>query len=289
LAGLTGGILLFFYPVLFYAAGTLYPQTVGAFFFLLIIYLLIDSGKLPVGRSLPGGLLFGFLILLIPNFIFSLVLTVLWVGFYKKNVKAAFIVLFSAFLVIGFWSVRNYTIFKTFFFISTNSGLNLLLGNSENTKANSGADTDIGKYERETMAMDEVEQDAYYRTRAVEFILNNKTLTIKRYILKWVNYFGFSTGLKTQSEYSAWKDFIIFLTYGFLILLFGIRVFYYKRFPFQPFEIYIISLYFLNACFQAIFFTRIRFRLPFDYLLIAAVAIFIQRLYTSWKAKNGTG
>lgn len=41
----------------------------------------------------------------------------------------------------------------------------------------------------------------------------------------------------------------------------------------------IISLYGCNALVSAVVFTRIRFCLPFDYLLIAFVAIFLERFF----------
>jgi hypothetical protein len=46
----------------------------------------------------------------------------------------------------------------------------------------------------------------------------------------------------------------------------------------DPFERLLTFIYVSNAFYQAIFFTRIRFRLPFEYLLIAMAAIFIAKL-----------
>lgn len=46
----------------------------------------------------------------------------------------------------------------------------------------------------------------------------------------------------------------------------------------SPLERYLLALYLLDALIQAVFFTRIRFRLPFDLLLIALDALFLSYL-----------
>ena len=53
----------------------------------------------------------------------------------------------SSICVIGLWSIRNYYVFNSFVFVSTNGGFNLLLGNSKNTEPNLGVNTDISQYE----------------------------------------------------------------------------------------------------------------------------------------------
>jgi uncharacterized membrane protein YfcA len=60
-----------------------------------------------------------------------------------------------------------------------------------------------------------------------------------------------------------------------LLLLFIVRVARRKRYPLSAFEVLLAWLYVSSAFIYAIFHTRIRYRLPVDYALIALVAMFI--------------
>ena len=184
--------------------------------------------------------------------------------------------------LIGVWCIRNYNVFDSFVFISSNSGLNLLLGNSENTTPNAGVTVDISKYTSfaDTAQFNEIERDAYYRAEAIKFILNHKLHTVKLYGLKFLNYFNYRNELWNKAEASSLRDFVMLVTYGPLLLLFGLRILLLKYFVPSKFEVLLIILYFSSALFHAIFFTRIRFRLPFDFLLIGIVALFLQDILT---------
>lgn len=286
-AGLIGAGLVVCYPVLFYAAGTLYPQILGALLFLLILFLLSQWRINSIVPFILVGLIFGYLILVIPNFVFSLLVVVFWVVFSQRKirVKAALIITFVAFLVVALWSARHYKVFNSFVFVATNSGYNLLLGNSENTTSNSGVNVDISKYSVNITGMDEVELDSYYRSKAIEFVCKNKLQATKLYFLKVINNFNFCNELATKTEVSSKKNVIMILTYGPLLILFFLRMLSIRRFKPSTFELLLIILYLLNAFFSAIFFTRVRFRLPFDFLLIIIVAMYIYHLLST-KNKN---
>ena len=282
-AATLGAVFVVCYPVLFYTAGTLYPQTVASLLFLLLIYLLTGnatSHRLP----LLCGLLFGYLILTIPTFIFALFVFAIWSWFSKKVVgaKEFSVTLATALLIIGAWCARNYMVFDTFVFVSSNSGENLLRGNSENTTPNAGVTVDISEYATEAAQLNEIERDAYYRSKAIEFILGHKVHAVKLYVQKLLNYFNYRNELSTQSEASSAKDFLMLVTYGPLLLLFVCRILLVKLFRPSAFETLLISLYVSSALFAALFFTRIRFRLPFDFLLIMIVATFLRNAFRMW-------
>jgi len=292
-AGLISAILVLCYPVLFYASSLLIAQPIGAFLFLLILFILLRGKTLSVKSSILTGILFGYLILTIPYFIFSLVIIVLWILFSNSEgkVKTAVIVSIMAFLVISFWSVRNYAIFRSFVFVSTNSGKNLLIGNSENTNPNEGAyEEKISRYIPNSVDLNEAERDAYYRAKAIEFILKNKIEAFKLYLLKLLNYFNYRNELHGNVEdlTKKYKDIIMLVTYGPLLLVFMFRLVFLKKYNLSRSELLLIILYLSNAFFLAIFHTRIRFRLPFDFLLIGVVAMFIanQRVF-KWKINCG--
>ncbi|MCK4901671.1 MAG: glycosyltransferase family 39 protein, partial [Anaerolineales bacterium] len=79
LAGLIGAFLLVAYPVVFFTSGTLYPQILASVLFLLIFYLYTRSSS-HSWLYITCGVLFGFLILTIPTFIFVLFLFPVWLG-----------------------------------------------------------------------------------------------------------------------------------------------------------------------------------------------------------------
>jgi len=273
-----GVVLTLAYPVLFFTAGTLYPQTLAAFLLLLVLEI--------ITRETPGwwatllsGLLLGYLVLTVPTFIIVLFLVGIWLGVIKPaaNWRSALLALIVASLLIAGWTLRNHQVFDKYLFISTNSGENLLLGNNEQTTPNAGRTIDISAYMRVAESMNEVEADRYYRSVALEYIQTHKARTVWMYFLKFLNYFNYSNRLVTQVEGNSVRDLLMLFTYGPLLLLAVARVLSLRAYPLSRFEILLTLLYLAHGFVTALFFTRIRFRLPFDYLLIMLAAMFVSR------------
>jgi hypothetical protein len=237
-----------------------------------------------MGDYLFGGLAMGCLILTVPTFLFVLFMFALWLWFRPQPRKITGLLLMGAAAVflIGFWTVRNYASFGSFVFVSTNSGENLLLGNSENTTPNGGANVDISQYKAQTSGMNEAVRDRFYQSQAIEYIRSHKLQSIQRYFQKVLNYFNFRNELVTQTEASPSKDLVLLATYGPLLFLCAARLILIKRFKITPFEILLVALYGLNALFSAVFFTRIRFREPFDFLLVLIAALFLEKIIYAW-------
>ncbi|MFC1735013.1 glycosyltransferase family 39 protein [Candidatus Hydrogenedentota bacterium] len=291
LAATIGVLLVVCYPVLFYTAGTLYPQTIGTCMFLLIIQTLTKN-TVSWRDFIWSGLLFGLLVLTIPFFILVLLPFVAWFFLFNpaKRRKQVFLTVAIAFPIIFGWSGRNYLAFDSFVFVSANSGLMLLLGNSENTAANSGSTTDISAYraDAESKGLNPVERDKYFRSKAIEWILGHKIQAVKLYFQKFLNYFNYTNQLGTKSETSLFKDLLMLVTYGPLLLLFLFRILLTRRLAPSKFEGLLIILYMASAVFSAMFFPRIRYRLPFDFLLIAVVAIFMSNLLLGRREPQGS-
>ncbi len=285
IAGLIGVVLIIGYPVIFFTSGTLYPQILASVLFLLIIYIYTGESDKAWIYALCG-VLFGFLIITVPTFIFTLLLFPVWLGRKKKQFVGYLIMIGFALIILGLWGMRNYIQFNKIIFVSTNSGENLLLGNSENTTPNGGRTIDISKYSRVAASLDEVERDQYYRSAAFEYMRKNTSRSIQIYLLKVLNYFNFRNDLVTRSEGSQLRDILVLITYGFLLSAFILRIFLYKMFKITNFERNLIVLYVTSALFMAIFFTRIRFRIPYDFLLILIVALFIAKLVYRYLLKS---
>lgn len=123
-------LMFFGYPVLFYTAGTLYPQTLGGTLLVCTLYFLSRNTSISI---LGAGFSYGTLILTISLFALTLPIIALWPILLKRERRS--VVLVSLFIVVtvslvGAWTYRNYRVFERLVPISTNSGLNLLLGNS---------------------------------------------------------------------------------------------------------------------------------------------------------------
>ncbi len=271
-------VLILCYPVLFYSAGTLYPQTISATVFLLIVLLLLKAGH-SLRRFILPGILGGFLILACPFFTFMLVVTAAFLMCSKVVVswKGLVLMLLISALPAGAWSVRNYVVFDAFAYVSCNSGLNLLFGNSKDTTATTGARLDMSDYDREAadLGMNEVVRDAFYRTKAIEYMLHNKMRTVELYFKKFLNYFNYRNTLGAQKESSSLKDILMLMTYGPLLAAFVIRVLLLTRYKASSVEVLFIVVYLASALIYAAFITRIRLRLPFDVLMIGVVAAFL--------------
>jgi len=188
------------------------------------------------------------------------------------------IFLIAPFCAITPWSIRNSHQLGGFVLISSNSGLNLLIGNSENTTANSGVNVDISEFHKFAKGMDEVGRDRYFRLQALTWIRENPSRSVVLYAKKILNYFNFRNDLWLESEGTKIRWFISALAYYPLLILALIRLAFVKRWPFVAFEGWLFFFYFGNAFVSAIFFTRIRFRIPFDFLLVCIAAVFLARI-----------
>lgn len=282
-------ILITCYPVLLYTAGALYPQTMASALFLLALWLVFNAKEISWLRALSVGMVFGLLILTVPTFLCMLGVLAIWLikQHGKKGIELACYLILGTAVILTPWTVRNYSVFNTFVFVSTNGGYNLFLGNSENTGPNTGTNVEISEYmKRNTYynlkynIITEVEFDRICREEAWTYISNNKLQSLKMYGLKFLNYFNFwnEFATKNQKTGGGMKAVMMFLSYGAILSLLVARLLMTQRWPLDKKERLLLLLYVLNGAFMAIFFTRIRLRIPFDYLLIMINAGFLARL-----------
>jgi hypothetical protein len=174
-------------------------------------------------------------------------------------------------LPVAAWGVRNSLVLGYWVPLSTNSGLNLLLGNSPNTKADSGVNVDLS-YLPLPPSLDEVEVSRYYQAAAFGWVREHPGQAFALYWAKLAHYFAVSDQLATGSEVSASKRLVLGMTYAPLLAVLVGRCVWFRRFKWSPLDRLLVILYLTNGCLAAVFFTRVRFRLPFDLLLIALLA-----------------
>jgi 4-amino-4-deoxy-L-arabinose transferase-like glycosyltransferase len=276
-------VLIFGYPVLFYTAGTLYPQTIGGMFLLLALFYYWTPIS-TIKSIILTGLFLGLSILTIPTFLFVLPFLILFSLLTRKKTLSWMILLaVITFLTISPWTIRNYIVFDRVELVSSNFGTNFLIGNSEETTANNGPNAWTGMKEYVEKAndqhMNEFDRNKFYIISALNLIRNKPVHYGILYIQKVVNYFNFRNDLATKSESSTFKDLLMLISYGFLLLSVLLRIILLRTKSLSSLELFLLAMYLCSAFISAVVFTRIRYRLPFDYLLILLASISIERFY----------
>jgi hypothetical protein len=281
--------LILFYPVFLYAATTLYPQTIGGLL-LLTTLLLLSKAQRGLRHVVAAGVIYACLCLTIPAFLY---ITPFLLGSLlferrrptKSAVANALVLAASIVLTIAPWTIRNEIQFGTLIPISTNGGINLLVGNSAIARAN-GKPT-IAALGVECPPLlnppDEVELNREVTQCAITWITANPTAAARLYFAKLLNYFNFRSELATSTERKRWQDWLAFATYYPLLIVALLRLALARRYRMSSLEALLYAIYFGNAVLTAVFFTNLRFRIPFDLLLVTIDAAWLARLFCNDK------
>ncbi|MEK8085837.1 hypothetical protein WNB94_05440 [Aquabacterium sp. A3] len=270
-AWLAGGAALL-YPVWMYAASTLYPQIL-CMVLLLALVCLITRDDLRWKHIGLAGVLLGGLILVAPSFqliapFFAFFILFAQRGSVRRRWWQTVALAATAVIVVAPWIWRNYQVFDTFVPVSTNGSVNLLLGNSEFTEPNSGIYVNVDKYLAVAEHLPELEKARALQRFAVEWISQHPGDAAWLYAKKVLNYFNYKAdNVTTPGHLPSGKDLVMLLTYYPVLLVVVVRLMFHRRYPLSRVEWLMASIYFVNALLAAIFFTRLRFRLPFDGLL----------------------
>ena len=274
-------MLVICYPVLLYIAATLYPQTLTGFLFVLALWLTLRAPRTALLNGLTG-MVFGILILTVPTFLFTLVVVLVTARFFQIiRGRDVVVTILAAGIIVGAWTLRNAACFDRFVPVATNSGLNLLEGNNERATPLAAANVGMEPYYREAAqrGLDEFQRDVFYRTAAFTWIKTHPGDALILYIEKVANFFNIVNvySPQSQAQVSLWKQVVLAAGYLLLLGLLGWRLTSMKRYPLAPREKLFLVIYVLSAFTSAIFFSRIRHRLPYDYLIIAIVASNLSR------------
>jgi hypothetical protein len=279
--------LVICYPVLFYTSATLYPQTLSGFLFVVALTFTLVAPR-GLGLNLAAGFAFGALILDVPTFLFTLVV-VLGTARFLQIIRWRDVVLITvaAGLIVGTWTARNAVCFHRFVPIASNSGSNFLMGNNELAVAEEAvANVGMKPYNEQVqkLGLDEFESDHFYREAALTWIKTHPGQALLLYLKKVLNFFNIRNvySSQIQGEVSAWKQVVMAVSYLLLLGLLGWRLIETRRFPLVQREKLFLAIYILSAFTSAIFFTRIRHRLPYDYLIIAIIALHLSRRLELW-------
>jgi hypothetical protein len=283
-------VLLAFYPLAQYTSSTLYPQIWAGAFFLAVTYLLIRKSIPSLSSSCLSGLLYGFLVLMVPSYLLLLIACIgpCFLYLYSASTlktRIAHVLIFGcvAGAVVVPWTIRNYLQFKAFIPVSTNSGISLLAGNSPGATGSSGVNEYLIERIHFHEGMGEVEKANAYTVEALGWIKEYPNDAFILYLKKVLNYFNYRNDLYIKQEGSGLRWLAIALTYYPILLLALLRFGFARTNRPQPIEWCLILIYLVNGLLSAIFFTRLRFRVPFDFILIVLASAFIGSLLVKYQ------
>lgn len=278
-------------PLILFTSTLLLPQTIGMCLLLIFILVLIqDQMNRPLW--ILAGVSYGILLSLIPAMILTLPILFFSTLFYSRlNLlqqfeRCGWIVLTCS-IVLSPWALRNSEQLGKFTPFSTQGGHNLILAFSENSTATSGADIDLSAFiNNDFHDMDEVKQDSYLFKEAISWMKQNPSRVMHLYFGRIANYFSSSNQLSTDTQTSALRERVLFMSYYSLVIIALIRIPLAIRYPLGREERLLWIIYLGNAFVSAIFLTRIRYRSPFDALLILMVSYTLCYLYDFWRYRK---
>jgi hypothetical protein len=289
-AGTIAVLLTLGYPVLVYAASTLYPQTLSAF--LLVASMVLLERLQPGARMrafLGAAITYGLLVLTVPVYLLLIPVVFIWL-LWSRRASLAQAVLVVAVVVgcVGLWTARNLAVFHAPVAMGTSSGFMLLSGNCPNTRYDQ-ASVDVNwpdEVYAEITGKNEVERDQIMVRAALRFVRENPGDAFVLYVQKFLYWFSYRNEVVSDRVVPggagagpvAIRDLVMLLTYGSLLLLLIVRLALVRRYPMTSWEVLLLALYVGGGGAYAVYLTRIRYRLPFDWLLITMNAVFLAQV-----------
>lgn len=177
--GVAGFTLVAFWPSLLFFTLVSGSDILFSLLFVLCALILSRAGRPTWRRSVALGIVIAFsayvrpITLIFPAF----VLIYWWIqtrNFVRSLVNALVVFAVMA-LIVAPWTYRNYVAFGRLVPISTNSGLNIFLGNNS---VASGGFTLPPDFKQAVTRLDESAKDAYYQRLAVDYIAGHPLQTI---------------------------------------------------------------------------------------------------------------
>ena len=245
LVGLAG------YPVLVYTAGTLFPQTAVLGLATLALWLL-ERARPSAGAALLVGLACGAAVEVSPTALTLVPVALLhaWLS-PRWTSRRVVVVALAAALLPGAWLARNLVTLDEPILFSRNLAYNLdnavlELDPLDGAAAERAPDDALG----------------YGAERLSQFLGSPRA-----YLERLVGHFAWRNDLHVTEETSTMRDAVMLVTYATLLALVALRLALVRREPLSRAERSVLLLYAMTAAFHALVFVRIRYRLPFDFLL----------------------
>ncbi len=292
LAGLAAVVMVPLWPVGLYASTTVYPQTLAAFLLVGSVSLLdMLRGTSSLWVAGLAGIFLGALILTVPMALLLFPIFLVWVGLRgSRRLAQCLVVCLVSGLMVSAWTYRNYLAFDAFVPVASSSGYNLLVGNAPAARGNTGSDVPFPDHVYTALTgKSEVEQNQVLTDAAVAEITADPARFARLYAAKFLNWFAASNTLVSdrvdELEHGAsridvgLRELVLVASYGLIIVVpLVLRLMMVRRMPLKDIEILSLCLWIGAGLVYALFFTRVRFRLPFDWLIIGMNGMFLATL-----------
>lgn len=291
LAGAPAGLLALAlwgaYPQGLFLATTLYPQAVLAP--LMALSLQLALGRPLLGRAAALGLLGGVATLCVANAAVPVFLHLVILATRRPIHRAVRALALGALLMavpITGWMARNAGVLDGAWVLSSNSGINLLLGNAPGVTPATGTGLDLTPYAETTRGMGELEADRTFRAIALAWIRAHPAEAAWLYLGKLAYWLAPSNRLTTAAEEGRTRDALAAAGWLGLLLAVSVGTIRVARTGRSSTRLLLASwgAWLAAAAVYAVFFTRVRFRVPFDVLLVPIGAAGL----AGWLAPRGT-
>lgn len=259
------------YPVLVYSAGTVFPQTLLLAVLTLLVAALATADD-SLGRAALVGALAAAAAEISPTTLVALPLALLAVAGRGHGRGARVLVAaLAAALLIGGWVARNLVVLGEPIVFSQNLGENIdnaVLAHEPLAPGELRPPDDAIGYGLDRLAQYAAEPFVY-----AEHVLD---------------FFAWRNELHVVTESTPARDTVMFLTYHALLLAVLARLVLARRAPLARAEWLVLGLYLGTALFHALVIPRIRYRLPFDFLLLlpAANALLLCLRASGWRSRR---
>lgn len=302
--GRLAAIFVLAYPINIYTASTLYPQMLALLCTLSMWWVLAKAEADEADRSWSDALVLGasagVVTLAVPTMAFTAVafLVACSVMLWKRRFWGGLITSWGlAGAIVGAWTVRNWFVFREFIPLSTSTGINLLLGNNPNATADSGVNADISaSIERVySMGLSENGRSRELTREALDWVSQHPWDAFVLYLQKTAHYFVAYDAPATPGQGGTVVGIVAWTAMLGILALTVVRWTPSGRslFPVARAELVMLFVFLANAPVMALFFTRVRFRVPLDcFLLVEATIgtlIVLSRLVPALRRSTGDG
>jgi hypothetical protein len=282
-AGYLGAFLFLIYLPDLYAATTLYPQPVVGLLIILSAALIWPGKRLAVGSQALLFVLTTIQVLMVVNCIVPAALLYTFAGLRRQLSIQAIVAAWCLLVLIllGICYINQNTVGA--FALTTNFGLNLVQGYNDNAMVDGGALTDISAVAAQTGSgrvpfdpawyegMSEAARNDFFKWSAIHWIESHPGRALYLFIARLLHWFAYqnyyAVPLESRTLYAVAAG-IMFITYYPLLFAAALATWLSEK-PVRRSAAIAWTVYLGAAFSYAIFYTRIRFRLPFDPLLIA--------------------
>ena len=247
LVGLAG------YPVLIYTAGTLFPQTAILALATLVLWLL-ERGRTSLATAVGIGLLCGAVAEVSPTALTLAALAPLHAALSPRwRARHVVAIALAAALLPGAWLARNHVVLGETILFSRNLAYNL-----------DNAVLELDPREEADVRAREPDDAIGYGTERLLQLVGEPAA----YFRRLGDFFAWRNRMQVTSESSPVRDLVMLASYSTLLALVALRIALARREPLSGAERSVLLLYAMTAAFHALVFVRIRYRLPFDFLLL---------------------